>query len=364
MEWSNNNGYLHGEFKKDQFKIRSKLAMFDLDGTLIQTKSGHKFPKDHNDWKLFSENVPKKIKELCHDFSIVIISNQSGLHNNPKKTEEWKAKLDMLAKLFDVPLRVYCSTNHNIYRKPYPKFFELMSKEIKQNKSNVDLTESFYCGDACGRPNDHSDCDYKFSLNCKIKFFLPEKMFDNVQTKIPDVVYPVINEIRSYIDLKQQDFAFSNREIIIIVGFQGSGKSTFVNNVLVPMGYVRINQDTLKTKQKCLKEVNKEMALNKSVVIDNTNSSNTTRGEYIKLAIKYGYNVKCIKFDVSENYSRHNASYRTYKYGVDPIPSIAFSMYKKNYVEPQLTEGINEIIKIKPKLDKNSLEDDYFMYLF
>lgn len=362
MEWSTNNVYLYGEYKKDQFKIRSKLAMFDLDGTLIQTKTGHKFPKDKNDWKLFSTNIPKKIKEHSRDFSIIIISNQAGLHNNQKKTDEWKAKLDMITILFDVPLRVYCSTNHDIYRKPYPKFFELMTKELKQQKIDVDLINSFYCGDACGRSSDHSDCDYKFALNSKVNFILPEKLFDNIQTKVPDIKYPVINEINSYINIKQPDFIFTIKEMIIMVGFQGSGKSTFVNNILVPLGYVRINQDLLKTKQKCLKQVNNEMKLNNSVVIDNTNPSNSIRGEYIKLGYKYGYNIKCVKMDVSEDYARHNASYRTYKYGIKSMP-IAFIMYKKNYNEPLLTEGINEIIKMKQKLDKNTLDSDYFMYL-
>ena len=39
-------------------------------------------------------------------------------------------------------------------------------------------------------------------------------------------------------------------EVIIMVGSVGSGKSTFVVNNL--NSYVRINRDTLKTKEKCL----------------------------------------------------------------------------------------------------------------
>lgn len=43
------------------------------------------------------------------------------------------------------------------------------------------------------------------------------------------------------------------QELIIFVGPPGGGKSTFWNNHLKDKGYVRINQDTLKTKEKCLK---------------------------------------------------------------------------------------------------------------
>jgi len=35
--------------------------------------------------------------------------------------------------------------------------------------------------------------------------------------------------------------------MIILVGMPGSGKSTFANRVLLPLGYQWINRDTLKT---------------------------------------------------------------------------------------------------------------------
>lgn len=39
----------------------------------------------------------------------------------------------------------------------------------------------------------------------------------------------------------------NKQDIIIFVGSPGSGKSTFYKRLLQPLGYVRINQDTLKT---------------------------------------------------------------------------------------------------------------------
>lgn len=51
------------------------------------------------------------------------------------------------------------------------------------------------------------------------------------------------------------------------------GKSTFARKYFVPAGYVHVNQDTLKTKDKCLKVAREAVESGKSVVIDNTNPS-------------------------------------------------------------------------------------------
>ena len=40
--------------------------------------------------------------------------------------------------------------------------------------------------------------------------------------------------------------------MIIMVGFPGSGKSSFVKSVLLPKSYTHVNRDTLKTMAKCI----------------------------------------------------------------------------------------------------------------
>ena len=48
-----------GESKK---YTSDKVASFDMDSTLIETKSGAKFAKDAKDWVYWHLSVPKKMK--------------------------------------------------------------------------------------------------------------------------------------------------------------------------------------------------------------------------------------------------------------------------------------------------------------
>ena len=43
--------------------------------------------------------------------------------------------------------------------------------------SKINKDDSFYVGDALGRPGDHADSDKQFAINCGIKYISPEQMF-------------------------------------------------------------------------------------------------------------------------------------------------------------------------------------------
>jgi bifunctional polynucleotide phosphatase/kinase len=59
--------------------------------------------------------------------------------------------------------------------------------------------------------------------------------------------------------------------VIIFFGSPGSGKSTFWKNYLST--YERVNNDTLKTPEKCVKVLKEALDTGKSAVIDNTNKT-------------------------------------------------------------------------------------------
>lgn len=87
--------------------------------------------------------------------------------------------------------------------------------------------------------------------------------------------------------------------IQILVGLPGSGKSTYAQK-LESEGFVRINQDTLGTRDACYKVAARALATGQKVVIDRTNIDARQRETWVKLARHY--KVQCIEavlFDVS-----------------------------------------------------------------
>lgn len=146
-----------------------KIAGFDLDHTIIKTKSGNTFPKNADDWKFFNEKVEDKINDLLKKrYRVIIFTNQCNLDKKEKKYNDFMKKIDVISDKFDNKIDIIVSLRKDKYRKPELGMWELV---------NGDVEKSFYVGDAAGRKNDFSDSDLKFAENIGIDFYLPEDFF-------------------------------------------------------------------------------------------------------------------------------------------------------------------------------------------
>jgi bifunctional polynucleotide phosphatase/kinase len=291
--------------------FRNKMAAFDYDWTLVNPKNGKKFPTNINDWQYLYDDVPKKLKQYYeNNFMIVIFTNQSKL---------WKCQQIMIvAEDLNIPIFVVISMDKQEY-KPNPSiFYDFI------NKNTINNLKSFFVGDALGRKHDFADSDKKFAENIDIKYFSPEEIFNE------PIDIPITIDIMSKISL------FNDPEIIIMVGYPGSGKTTIANIICQNKKYILIESDVYKTSKNMIKNSIIHIKNNKSIIFDATNNTIKKRKEYILLADKYNYHIQCIHVTTSID-----LSYKRNKQRDDEkqILRIAYSVYTKYYEEPNENEG-------------------------
>ena len=349
LSWKINEDYLLA--KTNNFKFNKHIAMFDLDNTLIATKSNKRFPLNENDWKFKYDNIKKILNILVdNNYSIIIITNQGGIENGKQNRQEWQTKVNNIIKSLNIDIMLFCSTGINRFRKPQPTFYTEYIKVIEPNPYMI-----FYCGDALGRLDDHSDSDLKFALNCKIDIISPETLFLNKSIIIPDVKYPDLI-------FKLFDFTFEparkRKEIIIMYGYPASGKSCISYYITKNYNYVVINQDTLKTKSKCKKVCIEYMQKNKNIIIDATNKDIAIRKEWIDIALKHDYYITSIIVDTSKDVSKHNNHYRHYNFNIKLVPNVVYNL---NYEEPTTSEKIDRIITTT---NFTPIDLNYFMFFY
>jgi bifunctional polynucleotide phosphatase/kinase len=349
--------------KSDNFKFKDgmKIAGFDFDFTLIKPKSGKKFPIDQDDWELWDESILDKLNLLSKSgYSLVIFSNQNGVGSGKVSSTMVTQRFKNFIDFTNLNWVCIAATQKDLLRKPNVCMWNKLFDNYKINTS-----QSFYVGDAAGRikdyvkgrPKDFSCSDRKFAYNLKIVFYTPEEFFLNEElTK--NYVINGFNPLEYNLTKPYRNFSFKKKEkeMIIMVGCPASGKSRFVRKYY--QEYDCINQDTLKTKSKCLKACLNSIKENKSIIIDNTNPTVSARSDYIELAKNNNYQVKCYIMNIDKELGKHMNYFRFKKgKGVKHklIPDVVYNVYYKKFEEPQMEEGFLEIKKIDPnfKFKKN-----------
>jgi len=340
-------------------KASVKIAGFDMDSTLINTKSGRTFAINASDWVWWNDAVPTKLKAAHDDgFKIVIFSNQAGVSSGQTTSATLKSKFMQLHKSLKIPFQFLCATASDEYRKPstgmWRYFVEHCNADVK-----VNIKQSLYCGDAAGRPKsgkrakDFSDSDRKFAINCGLTFYTPEMYFLGEKEKLPPLAFDIKRlqklEGTTPADEETKTFTSDKQEMVLFVGGPGAGKSTFWSNYL--SDYVRVNNDTLKTKEKCMKVARAALDEGKSVVIDNTNPDADTRKRYTSIAAEKGVPIRCFFFDFAKDICMHNNKQRKTnehrQHLSKKVGDVIIHTFYKKLEKPTTAEGFSEVKTIK-----------------
>ena len=343
FSWKNINNCYYKLQKS--YKNKNCLA-FDFDDTLVKKNTCNPLP-----------NVIDTLKKLIqNNYNIIVFSNQKGIEKKKTSHEKVQEKMEKFSKLLNNSITFFYAISDDQYRKPCVGMFELF-------KSLTESKIEYYCGDAAGRPKDFSISDLYFANNINVQFKLPEEIFNNdyshnnliatTQKKsLTNSLYSndvwengFLKNKRNIVCLSENidldDVLEQNQKyLILLVGPQGSGKTTLRNNIVKKHDFEVINNDTKYLPQKTQKqqifdEVEKDSS-KKGIIIDNTNPLLEGRKSWIELAPNW--KVIIIFIDVAKDLSFHSNKYRiNHKYSVN-IPKIAINIYYKKLQIPTQDE--------------------------
>ncbi|KAI6210773.1 hypothetical protein M3Y96_00363600 [Aphelenchoides besseyi] len=281
-------------------------------GTIVKTKSGNVFPRDTNDWQLWSPLIKSKLLELQEEgFKIVIFTNQRGIESGKVVANEFKRKITNVIKALNVKIQ---------YR-----------------------TKA-----------DHSCVDRLFASNLGVPFQTPENLFFGNSMEEPYIIksfqplqHFAIQRPKFEPEGTRFPYHDGTPEIVVLVGSPASGKSFLAKELASKHDYVIVNQDTLGTKRKCELAVLSALKERKNVVIDNTNRNPLTSLEM----------------------AEHNNAFRLIR-GADEKHTSVNTMVLRNFFnqlqKPTKVEGFDDILyyNFAPQFDKEEDFKIYYYYLF
>jgi len=292
--------YIH---KNPSFE-NQKLCIFDFIWTIVKPKDGRKNPLDKDDWMWLRSSVPTILHEISKNYQIIflvdIISNQNYI-------------LDMIKNVcqeLDLNIIVLIAS-HKKYHKPNTILFDSIFSSYNKSESYVIAN--------IGGSRILEGVDKDFASNIDIEFKTPEDLFP----------FDKIKEIKGNYEDKY------NKEIVIMVGMPGSGKSTFCQNNLP--NYFLISGDIYKTQKKMIEQAKKYIKT-KSIIFDGTNGTVQKRKLYVDFAKNYHMHVKCIWINRPVEVAFEQIKKRK-RDGGNYIPQSVLNDYSDKFEKPTEEEG-------------------------
>jgi len=367
MNWNINEDFIFGFSETTNLNNIKKIYIFDLDNTIIKTKSNKKFPIDNNDWTWFNNDIPTKINSLENTIN-GIITNQRGLKSDIL-INNWIDKINNIIKKININF-IFASIKHDKYSKPLTASWDFIINKllfsININKL-IDSNKIYYIGDAAGRYSDFSDTDIKYALNNKFRFKTPEQFLKiNKKSINVDLNYPNFK----YFTIKEQNNIFNNlfeiissqkKVFIMLIGFPASGKSFLRNEIINKFPKFKyINNDDSKNNLDNKNLISKNYYDHSYIIDDNTNMNSYKR--YYKLnTFKFYYKIG-IFFDYDINLAFHLNYVRMFWYSNELIPKVTFYTLKKYFNNNDIDKNFNTFITIDKVFHQLNYDDKMKYY--
>lgn len=151
-----------------------KVLLCDLDGTLIVTRSGKRFPENEEDW-VFKDGIKEAVQKYNPKY-IFIITNQGGIEKGYVDERRFYWKLRKIIKeirewgnfIVDGTYCKSCDPN-NFFRKPNVGMVDFFRHGYYVGYDFVNRN-ALMIGDASGLPGQFSNTDIQCAKNAGVKY--------------------------------------------------------------------------------------------------------------------------------------------------------------------------------------------------
>jgi predicted kinase len=136
-------------------------------------------------------------------------------------------------------------------------------------------------------------------------------------------------------------------EMIILIGLQGSGKSTFYRqrfagtHMLVSRDLLRNNPNPARRLRQLIGQA---LQAGRSLVVDNTNPTREVREELVRLGRQHGATVQGYYFEPQVKQSLARNALRE---GRARVPNVAIFATMKKLVPPSYEEGFDRLYRVR-----------------
>jgi predicted kinase len=157
-------------------------------------------------------------------------------------------------------------------------------------------------------------------------------------------------------------FSSSVMELVILIGLQASGKSTFARTRFATT-HMYISKDRLRNNKQPVRRqaqlIEDALRAGQSVVVDNTNATAADRAPLIALGRAYGaYGAEIVGYyfetPVSESLARNRQ-----RQGKQRVPDVAIYATNKRLERPSYAEGFDRLYAVRIAGDQQFERHDF-----
>ncbi|KAL3908193.1 MAG: hypothetical protein SGILL_008574, partial [Bacillariaceae sp.] len=240
--------------RKDEvpYTKRSKVAALDMDGTLLKwiSESPGFWPSRLEHYELWNSRVVEKLRNRYdqQNFRLVVFTNQGGIQkaHSGKRADLLRQLTEWLEQsIIKRPITVIASTRSpkkstDSFHKPSGKMWtDILMGSLKEGVE-INIQESFFVGDSAEETDSQGGVDRKFANAIGLKFYTPDEFFGPSSQELRagqrtakasgDITPTPKAALRARAALLGG--YLKTPIMIILCGVQGSGKSTFCQQVL------------------------------------------------------------------------------------------------------------------------------------